>query len=177
MTKKKKVILIVSSIIILIIVSSIIFKKSDTTYTTEKVQRKNLKQTVSETGAIKSADEIELNFQNIGKISKISVKNGDKVTENQILAELDYKNLAISAKNANASLDIAKANLNKLISGPTQYEINVKQASVDKSRTEYESALNELEENKIKRNTKFITGRNRRNNFNGNKFIKSANSN
>ncbi len=149
MTKKKKIVIIASSIIILIIVSSIIFKKSDTTYNTEKVQKKDLKQTVSETGTIKSADEIELNFQNLGKISKILVKNGDKVKENQILAELDYRDLAINAKNANASLDIAKANLSKLTYGATQYEINTKQTSVDKTQKEYESALNELNEVRV----------------------------
>ena len=98
MTKKKKTIFIIFSIIILIIVSSFIFKKPNTTYTTEKVQRKDLKQTVSETGTIKSSDEIELNFQNTGKITKILVNVNDKVKENQILAELDHRSLDISAK-------------------------------------------------------------------------------
>ncbi|MDD4290286.1 MAG: efflux RND transporter periplasmic adaptor subunit [Patescibacteria group bacterium] len=149
MTKKKKILLIVIGIILLIVVSSLFFKKPNIAYSTDIVKKQNLKQTVSETGTIKSADEIELNFQNVGKITKILVKVNDKVKENQILAELDHKNLDINAKNAIASLDIAKANLNKLISGATQYEINVKQTSVNKAEIEYESALNELEEVKL----------------------------
>lgn len=148
MTKKKKMILIFLPIItiILIVVLGIFLKKPKITYTTEAVQKTKLTQTVSEIGTIKPSNEIELNFQNAGKISKINVKTGDKVTTDQILAELDYKDLSIRIKDANASLDIAKANLNKLTSGATSYEINVKQISVDKTQTEYESALNELEE-------------------------------
>lgn len=148
MIKKKKIILIVIGIIVLVTLFSLIFKKPDTTYATDRVKKQNLKQTVSETGTIKSADEIELNFQNTGKITKILVKVNDKVKENQILSELDHRSLDISAKNAIASLDIAKANLNKLVSGATQYEINIKQTAVNKAEIEYESALNELEEAK-----------------------------
>lgn len=148
MTKKKKIILIslATIIIITIVVLGIFFKKPKTTYTTEAVQKTKLIQTVSETGTIKPAEEIELNFQNLGKISRINVKTGDKVIEDQILAELDYKDLSIRVKDANASLTIAKANLSKLTTGATSYEINTKQVSVDKAQTEYESALNELEE-------------------------------
>ncbi|MDD3284699.1 MAG: efflux RND transporter periplasmic adaptor subunit [Patescibacteria group bacterium] len=148
MTKKKKIILTSLTIIIImtIVVLVIFMKKPKIVYTTEAVQKSKLIQTVSETGTIKPADEIELNFQNIGKISKVNVKTGDKVTTDQILAELDYKDLSIRIKDANASLDIAKANLDKLKTGATSYAINVKQVSVDKAETEYKSALNELEE-------------------------------
>ncbi len=146
MTKKKKIII---GVILLALVAIIVFfatKEPKIEYTTEKVERKTLIQTVSETGSIKSADEMELNFQNTGKINKIAVKVGDKVSSSQILAELNYRDLSIREKDARASLDIARANLNKLISGATTYEINVKQASVLKAQTEYESALKELEE-------------------------------
>ncbi len=146
MTKKKKIILIISSIIVIAIVLSFVFKKSDAIYTTEKVERKNLKQTVSETGTIKSAEEIDLNFQNNGKIKKILVSVGQRVSSSQILAELNYRDLSIRAKDSQASLDIARANLNKLMSGATSYEIAIKEASVKKAEIEYNSSLNELEE-------------------------------
>lgn len=146
MTKKKKIII---GAILLALIAIIVFfatRKAKIEYTTEKVERKTLIQTVSETGSIKSADEMELNFQNTGKINRIAVKVGDRVSSSQILAELNYRDLSIREKDARASLDIARANLNKLISGATTYEINVKQASVLKAQTEYESALKELEE-------------------------------
>ncbi len=146
MTKKKKIII---GVILLALIAIIVFfatKKPKIEYTTEKVERKTLIQTVSETGSIKSADEMELNFQNTGKISRIAVKVGDRVSSSQILAELNYRDLSIREKDARASLDIARANLNKLVSGATTYEINVKQAGVLKAQTEYESALKELEE-------------------------------
>ncbi len=146
MTKKKKIII---GVILLALIAIIVFfatKKPKIEYTTEKVERKTLIQTVSETGSIKSADEMELNFQNTGKISRITVKVGDRVSSSQILAELNYRDLSIREKDARASLDIARANLNKLVSGATTYEINVKQAGVLKAQTEYESALKELEE-------------------------------
>ncbi len=146
MTKKKK--LIIGSILLAFIAITIFFatRKAKIEYTTEKVERKTLIQTVSETGSIQSADEMELNFQNTGKINKISVSVGDKVGTSQILAELNYRDLSIREKDARAGLDIAKANLNKLVAGATSYEINIKQIGVDKAKTEYESSLNELEE-------------------------------
>ncbi len=124
-------------------------KKDEIEYTTAKVERGNIKQTVSETGTVKASSEIDLNFLNTGNISKILIKVGDKVKKGQVLAELDYSGLSIKQQEAQANLDVAKANLSKLLAGAAKEEIAVGQAAVNKAKTSYDSAVNELE--KIKK--------------------------
>lgn len=141
--KKAIIILIVLAVASLSIFFFVFNKKSGEEYTTEKVERGNLIQTVSETGVVKAAKEINLNFSSIGKVEKILVKIGDKVEKDQVIAELDYSALLIKEKEAQASL-------NKVVSGATSQDIAVAQASVSQAESSYYSSVRELEELKKK---------------------------
>jgi len=145
--KKKKKIIIISSIIIILIIIliSVFTKKDDNEYTFAQVERNNLIQTVNETGTIKSVDEIELSFQNNGKIDKILVSIGDQVSSTQILAELDHSDLDIDTREKYARLEMTQANLNKLLAGATEYEISVYEANVNQAKTNYQSTIKELD--------------------------------
>ncbi len=112
-------------------------KKEKAEYVAARVARASLVQTVSDTGAVKADSNLDLNFLNNGKIAKIFVKEGDKVVEGQILAELDYSALSIKKKEA-------QAKLNKLIAGASRENIAVKRANVDHAYTAYLSAQDEL---------------------------------
>jgi RND family efflux transporter MFP subunit len=120
-------------------------KKTKTTYTTIKVERGNLIQTVSETGTVKANKEMDLNFNMSGKIANIFVKVGDQVKKDQVLAELDSSDLLLKEREAAANLRVAQANLSKLLVGATASELAVSQASVDQAKTSYVSSLNESE--------------------------------
>ncbi len=141
MVKKgfKKIIIV---IVVLAVISAIlyfsIFKKEEVEYITAEVERGKLLQIVSETGTVKSASEIDLNFINSGKIAKILVSTGDNVKKDQVLAELDYSGLSIKEREAQANLD-------KLIRGAATTEIAVGQAGVNQTSAAYSAALNELE--------------------------------
>ncbi|MBI2458952.1 MAG: efflux RND transporter periplasmic adaptor subunit [Parcubacteria group bacterium] len=126
-------------------------KKPAVQYITAKAARGDLIQTVSETGTVKSNQEIDLNFPATGKIAKIYVAVGDKVKKDQVLAELDLSDLALKDKEAQANLRVAQANLAKLLAGATASELAVSQANVDQAKTAYASAVNEAE--KIKNTT------------------------
>lgn len=143
--KKKKIIIISSIIVLVIIIAYFTFKnKNNPEYTFAPVERKNLIQTVSETGTVKSSNEIQLSFLNNGKISKILIEIGDKVSSTDLLAKLDYQNLLIRKKDAVANLEIVRANLNKLLEGATEYEIAVSQTNVNKAKTAYLSSVETL---------------------------------
>lgn len=120
-------------------------KKAAVEYVTAKVERGDIKQTVSETGTVKAAKEIELNFLNSGKIAEISVKAGDIVKKDQILAELDYSELLIKEKEQQANLEIAKANLAKVLAGASAQENAVSQAGAGQAKAAYDAALRELD--------------------------------
>ncbi|MDP2736552.1 MAG: efflux RND transporter periplasmic adaptor subunit [bacterium] len=123
----------------------ILNKKPKIEYTTAKVERGSLIQTVSETGMVKANKEMNLNFTINGKILNIFANVGDKVKKNQILAELDSSDLLLKEKEAAANLQVARANLAKLLAGATSHELAVSQAGVDQAKTAYVSALNESE--------------------------------
>lgn len=120
-------------------------KNTQPEYTTIKAQMADIVQTVSETGTVKPASQIDLNFLNSGNIAKILVKTGDNVKQEQVLAELDYSGLSIKQKEAMASLEVARANLNKVLSGTAAEDIAVSQANVGQAKKLYDNALNELE--------------------------------
>ncbi len=144
--KKKKIILIIGIIIlVLIIIFFTLGKKNKTEYTFAQVEKRGLIQTVSETGTIKSVNEVELSFSNSGKISEIPIKIGQQVSSTDILAKLDYEDLSIKQREYQANLEIAQAKLDKLVAGATSYEIAVSEANVNKARTAYLTSIEELE--------------------------------
>ncbi len=142
---KKKI--LIPLIIVLIIILIIVFnmnKGEDIEYVTANAEMGDLIQTVSETGTVKASKEIELNFSQTGKINKININTGDQVKEGQVLAELDYESLSIRKQEAEASLEIARSNLTKLLQGATRSEIAVSEANVKKFEVAYNSAVEEL---------------------------------
>lgn len=143
--KKTKISLIILVVIAVLSVFFIVGKKEVVEYTTAAVVRGGLTQTVSEVGMVKASQEIELSFLQSGKIGKILVSIGDKVKENQVLAELDYSSFSLKEQEAQANLDVANANLNKLLSGATVKEIAVSAAQVDQAKATYLANLEELD--------------------------------
>jgi len=139
MLKKKTIFFIVILVILGIVIAYFKFgKKAEDEYITATIERGSLIQTVSETGTVKAASEIKLNFLNTGKVANILVKIGDKVIKDQVLAELDYSALLIKEKEA-------QANLNKTLAGASRQEVAVSEASVEQARTAYLAAIKELE--------------------------------
>lgn len=145
---KKRYILI---ILIIIAVTSILFfrnrqKSSTEKYITEKVKRGILRQIVSATGTVIPPSEIELNSSVTGKIVEMNVKIGDKVIKDQVLAKLDDKDSKIKVSEALASLNTAKADLNKLLQGARNEDIAVSVVNVNKAETDYKNELKTLED-------------------------------
>lgn len=120
------------------------FNAPETQYNTVKVRLGALKQTVSETGVIKHANEVSLNFLSQGRLASTSVKVGSVVAKGQILAELDYSGLKIQARQAQASLDVAIANEQKISRGSTYQDINVSQSAVNQAQVSLDNARKDL---------------------------------
>ncbi|NUM25267.1 MAG: efflux RND transporter periplasmic adaptor subunit [Candidatus Buchananbacteria bacterium] len=141
------------ALVVVIAVGGFVFvklgsQKPTVEYQTEEVKQGLLVQTVSATGQVKSAQDIELNFKNTGRLSVLNVKTGDKVTKDQVLAQLRSTDLAINVSKARASLDEAVANLNRVKAGATTEDIAVYEAAVKKAETDYYNAQTELESTK-----------------------------
>jgi len=145
--KKRWLIIIISiGLIILGVTSYFIFGRKQTSiYTTVNVTRGNIVQTVNETGTVKSGSELNLSFLNSGKINRIYFDVGATVTKDMILSELDTSGLNINKKDAQANLDVARSNLNKIRSGATAQDIALARANLEQAKKSDESAVNELD--------------------------------
>ena len=79
-----------------------------------EVVRGDLMVSVSGSGNIVASDEADLAFGTSGKITRIYVDEGDKVSEGEVLATLDTGPLALALAQAQAALDQAEYNLEKI---------------------------------------------------------------
>ncbi|MEI6378391.1 MAG: efflux RND transporter periplasmic adaptor subunit [Candidatus Falkowbacteria bacterium] len=113
-------------------------------YSTAKVIKGQLVQTVSETGSVTPLNELQLNFQSSGKIASINVKVGDQIKKDQPLAALDAVDLQIRLNQAEAQLAASQASLNKLLAGAAGVDLNVSQASVNSAQAAADSAKADL---------------------------------
>ncbi len=148
MKKKKKIIWFSVIGVFAVIVGLSIWgnaKNNKPQYTTVKAMVGELKQTVSLTGTVKPVKELALNFPTTGKINNLAVKIGDKVQVGQLLAELDYAGLTLRKNEAEAGLQIAQANFNKLLAGASQQAVAVNQSSIDQAVSNQRMAQIELD--------------------------------
>src|SRR5271163_3392055 len=126
----KKVLIAVSAVLALgIIVSITVYQshKNLVTVQTGKVQKQNLASVVSASGEIKPKTYVDIGANAIGKIIKLNVKEGDRVKQGQLLAQLEnvQSNADVNATQAevqaaetdavagDAALNTALADLNR----------------------------------------------------------------
>jgi HlyD family secretion protein len=84
--KKKKKIIIWVLVLLLLGLGGFLYsrnKQSKTNYTTSKVERGDLSQTVSVTGEIMPTEEVKLAFKASGIVEEVFVDVGDKVSQGQ----------------------------------------------------------------------------------------------
>jgi HlyD family secretion protein len=102
------------TMLVFVAVAGIVFyfksKKPVITYTTADVAKGTLLQTVSVTGDLVAKDEITLNFELGGRVSKVFVKTSDEVAAGDKIATLTDASLQKQLDQARAGLDQAIAN-------------------------------------------------------------------
>ena len=91
------------------------------------VKRSDISQVVSVTGRVKANQKVNLSFEKNGKIAKVLVKIGDKVSRGQSLLELSNQNLKIKLSQSQSRVDSARFNLARL-----QSQLESQLAKLDK---------------------------------------------
>lgn len=144
--KKFRVFIILVLIIILGggITYKIFFSQRNNGYKVAKVERRDIVQEVSSTGRVKRGDMIDLGFDEPGKIEKIYVGVGDRVKEDDFLIKLDTEQLSIRLNEAEAALNLAKAQLNKLFAGASDEEIKAARTVVENANIALRNAKQNL---------------------------------
>jgi RND family efflux transporter MFP subunit len=75
-----------------------------------KVESKDLHISIPLTGVLKARVEVDISSKGVGRLGAVKVDVGDMVKENQLLASLEARDVALSIKQAEAQLASAKAN-------------------------------------------------------------------
>jgi RND family efflux transporter MFP subunit len=115
-------------------------KKPEDLYETAKVEKSTLKRTVEVTGEVKPAARIALSFSSAGTLARIDAKVGQEVKAGDVIAELDADSVRFAQQRAAASLAAAQAQLNLKLAGAMPQDIQVTQASYNKSLVDLANA-------------------------------------
>ena len=131
MTTKKKAFIGVGVVALLgaIAFANIKFKKTDAlTVNTEKVQKRNLEALVSASGKIQPKKSVNISADTMGKVTSLSVNEGDRVTRGQFLLEIDPRNLRNRVESGEASLQAQRSGQEQLKLALEAARVNLKAA-------------------------------------------------
>lgn len=142
----KKYIIGIIVLLLIIFIGQRLLQKPVDSFSIAQVYRGNIIQEISEVGQVKRGEEINLNFQDSGKIERIYVKVGDNVQRNSVLGKLNRSQLEIQLTDAKASLVLNQSKLDKLLTGSTQEEIQAKQIVIDNAIISLSSVEKSLED-------------------------------
>lgn len=113
------------------------------TYNTTPVVRGEVKEEVSVTGKVKPAQNLDIAFEKTGRLTHIRVAVGDKVSEGQVVMQLDNSDLYAQLAQAQANVKSQSAKLDQLKTGARPEDLAVSQTKVDNAR----NALADAERN------------------------------
>jgi len=94
------------------------------------VTRGSITQTVTVTGQLEPAEDVDLSFQSSGRIARIEAKVGDRVTAGQLLVSLDNAELTAQLRDAEATVLAQQALLEEMIEGGSPQEVAIAEADV-----------------------------------------------
>jgi HlyD family secretion protein len=119
------------------------------TIATSEVVRGDLVISVSGSGTLLAASEIELAFKSGGYLDEVLVEVGDHVQEGDALARLETDDLELAVAEADIEARLAQLDLADASEGPTDAELQSARASVENAQSSltvvqyaYNSALN-----------------------------------
>ncbi len=110
-------------------------------FETATVERTTLYTTVDGSGSITGERTVTLSFGVGGTVEHLYVEVGDRVTGEQLLAELDTTDLEYRVAEAEQALLISQSAYDRLISGPTENEIERARAALARAEAQLASAL------------------------------------
>ncbi len=99
-------------------------------YETVTVERGSISSTVSATGSIEPEAEVALSFRASGRVEQVLVSVGQPVESGQLLAQLDVTDASLALEQAEVSLLISRAQLDKLEKPPSDSDVIAAQANV-----------------------------------------------
>jgi HlyD family secretion protein len=129
MSRKNKVILIVLAVIVgggVITANVLLTREKGTTVTAEALRPRNLESFVSASGKIQPKKQVSISANQMGRVTRLAVEEGQRVKTGQFLLEIDPRSLEGQLQRGEATVTAARF-------------------SLDRARTNLEQSKNNLE--------------------------------
>ncbi len=97
------------------------------------VQRGEVLEVVEATGNLMPARQATPSFSIAGRLEEIAVSTGGRVRAGQVLAVLEKKDLELQLAQAQAGVEVAEANLQKLLAGAREEDIAAAQSALNQA--------------------------------------------
>lgn len=140
--KNKKTWVVIALIVIAAIVAAYLLsgdkKKETVSFSTAKVEKTDIRSTITATGTIEPVTSVTVGTQVSGIVSKLYVDYNSTVKKGQVIAELDRTNLTSELNTARANLSAAQSSLTYEQNNYNRYKTLYDKGLV--SADEYESA-------------------------------------
>ena len=104
-------------------------------YETMVVARHTLVQEVSVTGRVKSAESVDLAFENSGRVAQVLSRIGDRVRLGDFLVRLDDAELLANLAQAQADVKVQETKLQELRRGTRTEELQVQRVKVENAQS------------------------------------------
>ena len=163
MKKNKKKILIISGVvaIVVIIIAANVFRKDDSAINVEieEVQKGTVIHKVNASGKIQPVREIKISATTSAWVTKITVKEGDRVQTGQLLITLDEKQHLAATEQAQSSVNSAEASLKQVGAQKKRMESLYKQKLISEQELESITAQHELTVNQLRQANAALSSR------------------
>ena len=163
MKKNKKKILIISGVValVVIIIAANVFRKDDSAINVEieEVQKGTVIHKVNASGKIQPVREIKISATTSAWVTKITVKEGDRVQTGQLLITLDEKQHLAATEQAQSSVNSAEASLKQVGAQKKRMESLYKQKLISEQELESITAQHELTVNQLRQANAALSSR------------------
>ena len=114
--------------------------KQDITELTVSVEEKNVTLLLNASGKVVPVQNVNISPKNPGTVTQLYVEQGDKVTQNQILARMDSADIQARILQARANLAQQKAKLDQQKAGSRPQEISQAKARLSQAQAQLDAA-------------------------------------
>jgi len=135
---------IITTLIILLLISTTVMAQDSIVVETTKSVTDDISINELITGTLTPIQDVNIPAQTGGVADQINVEIGDKVDQGTDLIKIDDEGLLIQKRQAQASLDSARANYNEMKNGATAEELARVRASYEDAKAGLESAETNL---------------------------------
>jgi len=111
--RQRKLVIIAAALLLagILIAANLLRGSKSTGVQAAAVRKGQIVSTVSAPGSVKAETEVKISAYVMGKVTRLPVKEGDRVRKGQVLVQIDPANYEAQVKQARASLDLAQASL------------------------------------------------------------------